>query len=237
MVRRYAATDVRRRQIAAAARRLIVAGGAEHVTVRRIAKEVGLSEAAIYRHFKSKKDVLFFLTDEIERSLIGDVTRTKAPANDPLGGLDMVLRGHLSAIERRRGISFQIIAEIISLGDRRLNRRAFDIIGKYVSSLQQLLSECAAAGQIRTGVDLEATATMLFCMIQGLANMWALSNYDFDPVARYERLWGTFRESMTTDGSSPATELPDQAATARRGHRGVAKASKEVQAAAVLMQH
>ncbi len=68
-------TQVRRKQIVAAARKLIVKYGSEHITVRRIAKEIGVSEGAIYRHFKSKTDVLSLMVDDIEETLIGDVEK------------------------------------------------------------------------------------------------------------------------------------------------------------------
>jgi len=206
MVRRYEATEVRRRQIVAAARRLIVTRGAEHVTVRRIAKEVGLSEAAIYRHFRSKKDVLRLLLEDVEQDLIDDLDTERHGGEVSLDSLNAVLRHHLSSMEQRQGIRFQVIAEIISLGDKGLNRRGMETVNKYVAILHQLLSACAAAGQMRSDVDLDGAATLLFCMIQGLVNMWALSNYGFDLMSRYERLWGVFRESVATTSPVPMSD-------------------------------
>ena len=68
-------TEVRQVQIINAAGSLIFKYGSEHLTVRRIAAEVGISEAAIYRHFKSKKSILSFLLSNIEESLLRDLSR------------------------------------------------------------------------------------------------------------------------------------------------------------------
>ncbi len=217
MVRKYATTEIRQRQIIAAARRLIVARGAEHVTVRRIAREVGLSEAAIYRHFKSKKDVLRLLLDDVEQDLIDDADMEGRAGEASLDALHAVLKHHLSAVEQRRGIRFQVIAEIISLGDKSLNRRAMETVERYVGILRQLLSESAAAGRIRSDVDLEAAATLLFCMIEGLVNMWALSNDGFDLIGRYERMWRIFREIElgAPDSLSASTGPQDKVAAVK----------------------
>lgn len=75
MVQKHRTTAVRRKQIMSAARRLIIKQGGEHLTMRRMAEEVGISEAAIYRHFKSKKDILYLLTDDIEQNLVGDIAK------------------------------------------------------------------------------------------------------------------------------------------------------------------
>jgi AcrR family transcriptional regulator len=116
-VQKHRSTIVRQKQIIDAARKLIIRRGSEHIRVREIAKTVGISEGAIYRHFRSKKDILSLLADRIEDDLVGDITRATTDCHSALEALDNILRSHLSAIEQRQGVSFQVIAEIISLGD------------------------------------------------------------------------------------------------------------------------
>lgn len=196
MVRKYEATEVRQKQIADAARKVIIKYGSEHVTVKRIAREVGLSETAVYRHFKSKKEVLSLLADHIEESLIGDIIKASSEGLSPIETLDHVLKYHLSAIEQRRGISFQVIAEIISLGDKKLNARVSRVIDKYIERLKTLLAEGVKSGEVREDIDLDAAATTLFGIIQGLVNIWALNNYNFDPQEKYSALWRIYREAI-----------------------------------------
>lgn len=195
-VTKHKNTEVRRRQIINAARKLIIRHGSEHVTVRGIAETVGISEGAIYRHFKSKRDILSLLADDIENNLLGDVTQASAHGGSSLEILNSVLRSHLSAIEKRRGVSFQVIAEIISLGDKTLNKKISEIINKYIGCLTDLLSRGVKSGEVREDINLEAAATLLFGMIQGLVNLWALSNYRFRPKENYEPLWHIFREAV-----------------------------------------
>lgn len=199
MVQKHRSTIVRQKQIIDAARKLIIKRGSEHVRVREIAKTVGISEGAIYRHFRSKKDILSLLADHIEDDLVGDITGPSTEGHSALEALDNVLRSHLSAIEQRRGVSFQVIAEIISLGDKKLNKKISETITKYVGRLKELLAEGVKSGEVRQDIDLEAAAMLLFGMIQGLVNVWALSNYNFDPMTRYEPLWHIFRQTIATN--------------------------------------
>ena len=196
MTQKHRSTLVRQKQIVDAARKVIIKYGSEHVTVRRIAKEVGFSEGAIYRHFKSKRDILSLLADHIEDSLLGDITGEGATGHTPLETLDLTLRSHLSTIAQRHGVSFQVIAEIISLGDKKLNKKISNTINKYIDSLKQLISEAVKAGELRDDVDLDGSAMLLFGMIQGLVNVWALSGYSFNLEQRYSVVWGVFREAV-----------------------------------------
>ncbi len=196
MVQKREKTVVRQRQIIDAARKLIIKRGSEHVTVRTLAEAVGISEGAIYRHFKSKRDILSFLIDHIEESLLKDITEARDQGTSPLQALDGLMASHLSAIEQRRGISFQVIAEIISLGDRNLNKRVSGAINKYIARLEDLLSEGVRSGEIREDVDLNAAATLFFGMVQGLVSVWALSNYGFNLLEKYKPLWQLFLRSV-----------------------------------------
>lgn len=196
MTHPHKTTAVRKKQIINATRKLIIKHGSEHITVREIARAVGISEGAIYRHFDSKKDILSLLADHIGDNLVGDIPRASTDGHSPLEVLDDVLRNQLSAIERG-GASFQVIAEIISLGDKKLNKKMSDIINKYIGCLGVLLSRGIESGEVRQDTNVEAAATLLFGMIHALVNLWTLNNHSFELEEKYEPLWHTFREAVT----------------------------------------
>jgi AcrR family transcriptional regulator len=122
MVQLRRSTLIRKKQIISAARKLIVKKGSEHLTVKAIAKEVNLTEAAIYRHFKNKKEILSYLMSQITTSMLEEIDRASYNRSPSLETVHDILLLHLSKIEQARGMSFQIIAEVISFGDRNLNR-------------------------------------------------------------------------------------------------------------------
>src|SRR5512135_3028816 len=125
-IQKRQSTMLRRKQIIDDLRKLIIEYGSENVTVRRIAKEIGVSQGAIYRHFKSKREILSFLVDYIEENLVGDVEKSEGAASI-LQFLENILRNHISAVEQRKGVSFLVVAEIVSLGDKRLNKKIYEV--------------------------------------------------------------------------------------------------------------
>lgn len=196
-VKKLQNTLIRRKQIVNAVRKLITKYGSEHVTVRRIAKEIGISEGAIYRHFKSKRDILLLLVDYIEESLIEDIEQSHAAGTTQLEILDSMLRNHLSSIEQRMGVSFHVIAEIVSLGDRRLNNKISHVLSNYLTRVKDILAEGIKTGEIRKDIDLDTTATLFFSMIQGLVTIWTLSHYNFSLEQKYLPLWNLMREAVS----------------------------------------
>ena len=196
MAQKRKSTAVRKQQIIDAARKLIIKKGSEHLTVRSIAKEVNITEAAIYRHFKSKREILSFLMNHISETMMGEINREASGGATALKAIEVVLRYHLSEIEQRRGMSFQVIAEIISLGDKKLNREVYESIRRYLDRLKALLSEAARSGEVRGNLDLDASALLCFGAMQGLVNVWALSNYSFDLTEKYKSIWQVLHQAI-----------------------------------------
>ena len=197
MVTKRKTTEFRQQQIIEAAAKLIFKYGSEHLTVKRIASEVKISEAAIYRHFTSKKSILSFLVSHIEEVLLKDIS-PEITGEEPvtLETIEKIIGNHFSAIDLRKGVSFQVIAEIISLGDRKLNKQASQAIGNYIARLKELLADGVRDGAVRGDIDLEASATLLFALIQGLVNIWALSDGSFKLTDKYASLWQIYREAV-----------------------------------------
>jgi AcrR family transcriptional regulator len=189
-------TLIRQKEIVSAARKLIVKYGSEHVTVRRMAQEIGVSEGAIYKHFKSKRDILSFLIEDVENALIGDIDHSVSKEPNILNVLEDIVIYHVSSIEQRKGVTFQVIAEIISLGDKKLNKKIYLVINKYIDRIKELLSDGIKNGAIKPDLDLNATARLFFSLIQGLVSLWALSQYNFNLISEYKSTWNVFLEAI-----------------------------------------
>lgn len=189
--------------MADAAGAIMATRGSEHITIKEIAKEIRLSEGAIYRHFRNKRDILALMVEHAEDSLLNDIDRSSIPGRTPLQILEKALQNHVSSIRQRQGVSFQVIAEVVSLGDKKLNKQASQALDHYTSRIRDLLSSGIKAGEIRKEVDPEAAALMVASMIQGLVNSWFLSNRDFNLEERYEALWDILRKALAREEDPP----------------------------------
>jgi len=197
MVVKRKSTEIRQQQIVDVAQKIIFKYGSEHLTIKRIANEIGISEAAIYRHFENKKAILMFLIDHVEGSLIADIDAA-VPVGEivTLEIIGQAIRAHFSSINSRKGLAFQVIAEIISLGDKSLNKRTLRMIETYVGKLRELLNEGVKSGTLRSDVDLDAAALLLFSLIQSLVEIWAISGCKFSLTEKLNSVWLVFRESI-----------------------------------------
>jgi AcrR family transcriptional regulator len=189
-------TLIRQKEIIRASRNLIVKYGSENITVRRIAQETGITPGAIYKHFKSKRELLSLLVDDIEITMISDIDNNISGTLKSFEDLEKIFTGHINAVEHRKGVDFQVIAEIISLGDKKLNKKISAVIKTYINRIKAIFEDGVKAGIIRSELNLEASARMFFCMTQGLVNLWALSHYEFNLVTEFKAVWDILTTSI-----------------------------------------
>jgi AcrR family transcriptional regulator len=190
-------SEARQRQIVEAARNIMVTRGIEALTIREIAKEVGISEGDIYRHFASKKVILLFLIEDVEKTLMELVDRAVSEEREPIQGLENVLKAHLSYIEQRRGVSLLVVAETLRLADKDLRKRMFEVVNRYRARIEEILAQGMRSGHVRKNIDLGTAALTFFALIHATVTLWALSDASFSLTERHKPLWESYLAGIT----------------------------------------
>jgi TetR/AcrR family transcriptional regulator len=167
-------TQVRKEQITQATEKIILRFGSENVTLRQIAEEVGISAGAIYRHFDSKDAIFSFLLKEISENLLGQVNKGLIINGRITDYLHYTFMNHILNIHRDHAISFQIISEVISFGNKKLNKQLKGIINDYLTYIKNLLVIGVRTGEIREDIDLDSAAMLFFSMMESISNYWIL---------------------------------------------------------------
>jgi hypothetical protein len=100
-------------------------------------------------------------------------------SNEPLRKLSDIFISHLSYAEQRKGITFIIINETLSLKDKSLQRKMFGVIDKYLKTIKSILTEGIALGKFRKELDVTSASIAFFGMVQSMVTLWALSGFKY----------------------------------------------------------
>lgn len=117
--------------------------GLPGLTVRRLAERMGFSEAALYRHFASKEELLVLLVGRMaEGRLLGPIRAIATDAErPPRERLEAVLAHQLSMLAELEGVPLLFLAEALASEDDRLLARARWVTGSMVAVLASLIAE------------------------------------------------------------------------------------------------
>lgn len=125
---------------------LIREAGLPGLTVRRLAERAGFTEAALYRHFTSKGELLLALMGSLSERLLGPVRGIAAEEDRaPVERLRAILRHHVKLVLDADGLPILILAEAAATGDETMLALIRTKIGEFLAILERLLAALPGA--------------------------------------------------------------------------------------------
>lgn len=159
---KYASTDTRRREIAAAVRALIVEKGIDGLRTRDVAARVGINIATLHYHVPSKEALLDLVVDTLQEEFIEQGGRINQIALDPLGRLKLEIEEYKSLLIHKPDL-LPLIEEIGKRArlDPLLEPKVRAMRINWHRRFVTILEQGRAAGQFRSTIDPEAGAHII----------------------------------------------------------------------------
>ncbi|MDH5719391.1 MAG: TetR/AcrR family transcriptional regulator [Spirochaetia bacterium] len=161
--------------------------GAPHLTMLEIADKAGITDAAIYRHFKNKTDLLTSIVKKISSSL---TTITSADSGEtPEKRLKNILNKQLELIERNPGIPRILFSDYLHIHDASLKKMMLDTVQSYMNKIEAIFQEAVVKEIFRQDLNSKAASYVFLGLIQSNAIIWSLSDFSFSLSDKSEDLW------------------------------------------------
>jgi AcrR family transcriptional regulator len=182
-------TEARRGQIADATLKIIGRDGVGGFTTLAIAREVGIAEGTIFRHFGSKQEVVLAAIARLEELLFGDIP---VASSDPIDDLGRFFRGRMRLMGRTPALARLFFSEALA-------QAAGPIGAKLVKAMQQKsldfmrdrLEQAVSLGLTRPGVDAEALLLVVHGTALALVHGSMLASTKEPLSKRADRVWPT----------------------------------------------
>ncbi len=195
--------------------RLITRKGLGHVTIKDIAREVGVTEGAVYRHFVSKQQILSYLVDQVGEFLRETVEDAESQDSSALENLERIFRLQLRDIEDYWGLALIVVAGAVSFEDAALRPRVVSVLDAYIERIKGILQKGVQEESLRPDLDVDAAAFTFYGMVQGLASVWVLSETPWQPSDQGDPVWETYKRGVarTTSPTFTPTSAEEGAKT------------------------
>jgi len=147
-------TEVRREQIAEAALDIVSEEGVGALTVRKVAKRVGFSAPALYRHYKSKADILMAALDDHFATLFS-LLRDAMQSCSPLEILRVFYFSNADLLKNRKSIIQIFVSDQIRFGEPKVLKAIETHRNNLHEQLTALLKAGQEQGEIRRDIGIE----------------------------------------------------------------------------------
>lgn len=164
-------TQDRRAQLVQAALLLAARSSPSDITTAELARVVGLTQGAVFKHFDSKEDIWLAVVDWTHHTLMQDlktVAAGNAGCGQALQALRAVFMAHIDFVQRYPGAPRLIFQELQHARATPLKTRVQALLADYRQLLAQLLEQARSERSVAFGLDTGAAAILFIGAIQGL---------------------------------------------------------------------
>ena len=169
----------RRIQILQALATMLEEPGTERVTTALLAARIGVSEAALYRHFASKAQMFEGLIEFIEQSLFTLVNQIQTREESGQAQAKRIVSMVLQFAEKNPGMTRVMAGDALVFEHQRLQERMNQLFDKLEASLRQSLKEA-------TTLDAKLHASVATAFEQGRLQRYARSGFKRLPTEQLE---------------------------------------------------
>lgn len=153
------------------------------ITTSAIAKRMGLTQGALFRHFPTKDAILKAVMEWVAERLLTRVDNATQAASSPLAQLEAMFMAHVEFVAEHPGVPRMLFGELQRSEETPAKRMVQTLIHRYSERLSRLLEQGKTSGEVDFHVDTEAAGTLFVGTIQGLV-MQSLLAGDVERIRR-----------------------------------------------------
>lgn len=166
--------DMRKAEIVATVLDMADRIGPDRVTTGAVAQEIGLTQAALFRHFPSKAELWGAVAEHVTEVLANGWADALEGLSDPLARLRALVAAQLGLIARQPAIPMLLFSRELNTENEPLRAAFRDRLAAFHSLLEAEIARAQADGQVAPDLAPREVAYLLSSLVQGAAIRWAL---------------------------------------------------------------
>ena len=191
-------TAIRREQILKVVLNLIATRGAQALSMAAVARRVGVVPSALYRHFKSKDEILDAAIEQFQQMVLHHFKTVVDSTPQSLEQLRRLLMRQVGMIRENEILALPriVFSEDLYVSRPQRKSKVYAMVSAHLSRLSDLVRRGQARGEIRSDLDPVTAARMFLALIQSAAILWFVSDGKFDVTKNAEKSWKVFKKAI-----------------------------------------
>ncbi|WP_423188193.1 nucleoid occlusion factor SlmA [Alishewanella sp. d11] len=168
----------------------------QRITTAALAEKVGVSEAALYRHFPSKARMYEGLIEFIEDTLLSRINAITEEHKDTQTRISLMLQLVLVFAERNPGFCRILTGDALQGEQERLLERVATLFEKLETQFKQCLRERKLREGKSFSIDEAELANLLLATIEGKINQFVRSGFKRLPTQYWANQWRLLEQQL-----------------------------------------
>ncbi|HXK49672.1 MAG TPA: TetR/AcrR family transcriptional regulator [Clostridiales bacterium] len=181
----------RQKEILEKAIKIIAEEGIQNLTIKNLSKAVGVTEAALYRHYENKQSIIMSIIDHFE-----EFSRTGSD-EVPSSSIEAMKHFIMSRYDKfisNPELSKVMFSEAIFLNDKEISERMRMLIHGHREELEALIDSAKKEGMIKKNIETRSLFRMIVGSMRLLVTQWCYNGYSFDLKEEGTVLWNNIEK-------------------------------------------
>ena len=173
---------------------IISTKGIQGFTIKNLSKHIGISEAAIYRHFDNKISILLAILDCFKASgelLFGN---RDAATTSPLKRIEAIFHGHFNAFNENPSLVSVIFSEEIFRSEPILQQKISEIMDNNSSVIKAIVAEGQAKGEINSKIESKYITLTIIGSLRMMVKKWQMGDKSFNHRVEVENIFNALEQ-------------------------------------------
>jgi AcrR family transcriptional regulator len=201
MLTKRKSKQLRQEEIKSAVLEIISNEELNGLSTRKLAEYVGISEGAIFKHFKSKKEIMYGIMDDVKTDLQDKLRKIALSAKPAKEKLFEFIEYHITYLQERKGITILLFSEAAHMNDIRMKLQLNEILTEQKMLIGKIIHDGQEEGIWDKELK-EDSVAMLYLGIPLSFNVESvLNNNGVDVKDFIERMFCIFSKALTNNNS------------------------------------
>ncbi len=192
----------RKQQILQALAHMLEVHPGELITTAGLAKEVGVSEAALYRHFPSKYKMYESLIEFIEEAVFSRISRILDEDMPADARCEKILWLVLSFAEKNPGLARLLYGDALAGERDKLRMRVMQFFDRLNTQFRQIFREAEVRENLRMVAPASLSAELLVAVLDGKISQYARSSFREMPTQGWKEQWQLLQAGIFAERKS-----------------------------------
>lgn len=166
------------------------------ITTAALARAVGVSEAALYRHFASKAKMFEALIEFAEESVFSLTNKIMEQEKDVVLRCERLIQLVLGFSERNPGITRVLLGDALVGENERLRVRVGKFFERIETQIKQILREANLSDGARAMAPIDAAANEIVALIEGRMSQYVRTNFEKKPTEYTAEQWQVLKTGL-----------------------------------------
>lgn len=170
----------RQKEIIEQAISLIAEKGIQNLTIKNLAKRMGFSEPAVYRHFQSKNEILLAIIGIFGEKSKQSLEKNQLKVNSFTENISHLLTSHVELLMQNPTYATVIFSEELFLNEIELVNKMKEMMMRRETYISEIIEIAQAKSEVRDDIDKQSLALIIMGGMRLLVKKWALSGFQSD---------------------------------------------------------